>query len=58
MEQVLKETVENDEKTVTISRAEYLELLEDSEFLSCLQAAGVDNWDGYGYAWEMMESEE
>ncbi|WP_170954446.1 hypothetical protein [Bacillus thuringiensis] len=58
MEQVLEETVENAEKTVTISRAEYLELLEDSEFLSCLQAAGVDNWDGYGYAWEMMESEE
>ncbi|MEH6848093.1 MULTISPECIES: hypothetical protein [Bacillus cereus group] len=58
MEQVLKETVENAEKMVTISRAEYLRLLEDSEFLSCLEAAGVDNWGGYGDAWEMMESEE
>ncbi|OUA16753.1 hypothetical protein BK776_30820 [Bacillus thuringiensis serovar aizawai] len=46
------------EETVTISRAEYLRLLEDSEFLSCLEAAGVDNWGGYGDAWEMMESEE
>jgi len=26
----------------------------DARFLDCLQAAGVDNWDGYDYAHEMM----
>ena len=31
---------------------------EDSEFLSCLEAAGVDNWEGYSYAQEMMEEDE
>lgn len=31
------------------------ELEEDSLFLSCLEGAGVDNWDGYSYALEMLE---
>lgn len=35
------------EETVTISKAEYEELLNDSLFLGCLKSAGVDNWDGY-----------
>lgn len=30
----------------------YLE--EQAEILSCLEAAGVDNWEGYSYAQEMM----
>jgi len=46
------------EETVTISKAEYERLLEDSEFLSCLEAAGVDNWEGYSYAHEMMNEGE
>lgn len=46
-----------DEK-VTISRSEYEQLLNDSEFLSCLEACGVDNWDGYGDAWEMYNEGE
>jgi hypothetical protein len=29
-------------------------LEEDAEFLSCLEACGVDNWDGYGDAKQMM----
>ena len=43
---------------VTISKAEYERLLEDSDFLSCLEACGVDNWVGYSDAWEMYNEEE
>ena len=43
---------------VTISRDEYNMLLQDSEFLNCLEACGVDNWIGYGDACEMMEGED
>ena len=34
--------------TVTLPKAEYVELLEDQLRLSALQAGGVDNWDWYG----------
>lgn len=43
---------------VTISKEEYEGLLERSEFLSCLNACGVDNWQGYSDAQEMMNEEE
>lgn len=43
--------------TVTITRKEYDELNNDSIFLHYLRAAGVDNWEGYGEAIEMMEEE-
>lgn len=33
-------------------------LEEDSEWLSCLESAGVDNWSGYDYAREMMNEED
>lgn len=33
-------------ETVTISKAEYDRLLEESVWLSALDAAGVDNWEG------------
>ena len=42
-------------KTVTITQEEYEELQEDSKFLFMLRAAGVDNWEGYDYAIEMLE---
>lgn len=35
----------------------YEEMVEDQIFLQCLQAAGVDNWDGYYEAQEMMEED-
>ncbi|MBX0320246.1 hypothetical protein [Shouchella clausii] len=44
-------------ETATITKKEYDLLLEDSAFLSCLEACGVDNWDGYADAREMMEGE-
>ena len=37
---------------------ELAQMREDIEFLECLKAAGVDNWEGYGDAWEMMNEEE
>lgn len=42
-------------KTVTISQEMYDELINDQAFLDCLKGAGVDNWEGYSYAWEMMD---
>lgn len=36
------------EETITITKEEYLELLNDSLFLAALRAGGVDNWEGYG----------
>jgi len=42
---------------VTISKKEYEELVEDSKFLEALRGAGVDNWEGYDMAFEIMEDE-
>ena len=46
------------EETVTISKKEYEELLEDQLLLQCLQGAGVDNWQGYDDAIHMMKEME
>ena len=43
---------------ITITKAEYDGMQERIEFLNCLEACGVDNWDGYGDAHEMMDEEE
>lgn len=44
--------------TVEITRKEYDRLVKDSEWLSCLEAAGVDNWEGYDYALEMLHEDD
>jgi hypothetical protein len=36
--------------SITISRDKYNILQAESQFLSALQSAGVDNWDGYALA--------
>ena len=43
------------EEMITISKAVYDELCQESLWLSCLEAAGVDNWDGFDYALEIMD---
>lgn len=43
------------QKMVTITEEEYDQLFEDSRFLEALRAAGVDNWNGYEVAQEMIE---
>lgn len=42
--------------TITIGVDEYDELVADSTFLMYLTQAGVDNWEGYGEAQDMMEA--
>jgi len=38
-------------ETITIPKAEYEELIRDQEFLRNLEAAGVDNWEGYHFGY-------
>jgi len=44
--------------TVTISRKEYNKLLQAQSELDALEAAGVDNWEGYSEAMQQQEDEE
>ena len=37
-------------EAIELLQRENEKLLEDSEFLAALQAAGVDNWEGYEFA--------
>jgi hypothetical protein len=43
------------EQMVTIPASEYAELLNESDVLACLYAAGVDSWEGYDEAMEMRD---
>ena len=45
-------------ETVTIPKDEYERLMHNSEFLGCLEGAGVDNWEGYDFAIDMMKEDE
>jgi hypothetical protein len=51
-------TAKSDKETITISKEEYDDLVRDSAFLRCLEAAGVDNWDGISEAHRILEEEE
>lgn len=44
-----------DDNQIVLSMDDYNELVDDQNFLQCLQGAGVDNWDGYSYAQEMFD---
>ena len=41
------------DKQITISVQEYGKMLDDILFLNCLREAGVDNWEGYSYAYSL-----
>lgn len=45
------------EEMIEITRKEYNKLLEAQAWLRSLNTAGVDNWEGYGYAWEIFEED-
>ncbi len=45
------------EETITIPKKEYDSLVEDAKFMRALEAAGVDNWEGYGIAQDYMDGE-
>lgn len=42
------------EEEVVLSLKEYNSLLHSASWLQCLEDAGVDNWSGIDYAYEMM----
>jgi hypothetical protein len=42
------------DETVTLPAERYHELIEAEAALAALEAAGVDNWDGYDYAMELL----
>lgn len=44
-----------DEEKIVITQKEYDDLIEDQQWLNCLQNAGVDNWDGFDFAKELLE---
>ncbi|MDT8900636.1 hypothetical protein [Anaeroselena agilis] len=45
-------------EVVIVPKAEYDRLQERDKFLSCLEAAGVDNWEGYEDACAMRDVRE
>ena len=54
---VVKKERISDGDQITISKEEYEKLKERDRFLERLEAAGVDNWEGYGYAFEYDDEE-
>lgn len=46
------------EEMITIPKKEYDMLVEESDFLEALRTAGVDNWEGYEYAFRILEGDE
>lgn len=46
------------EEEITVSRKVYEALLESQSKLWRLEAAGVDNWEGYDYALEGEDDED
>jgi len=46
-----------EKETVTITKFEYDRLITDSEWLACLDAAGVDNWQGIEEAQAMRRED-
>lgn len=43
---------------VFVESSEYERMKDEIDFLECLEAAGVDNWPGYGDAVDMHDEED
>lgn len=41
------------DEMITISKAEYNDMLDSIRWLDCLESAGVDNWGGIDFAREI-----
>lgn len=41
---------------IVVKQETFDQLVDDSNFLSSLEGAGVDNWEGYGFAVEDYQS--
>ena len=46
------------EESIVVNRSHYAALLVDRDFLRRLQAAGVNNWEGYDYALDGEDDED
>ena len=44
-----------EKEMVTIPKREYEQLKAESDWLSCLEQAGVDNWEGYCFAIDLRD---
>jgi hypothetical protein len=44
--------------TVALTLREYADIQARLSLLDALEAAGVDNWEGYSYARELMSEDE
>lgn len=53
---VLGAQMNDEDEMITIPKELYDDLIDDQQFLNCLQSAGVDNWEGYDYAVEEYQS--
>lgn len=51
-----KENV-NNEPMISITVKEYNSLLKDSQWLDCLNSAGVDNWSGIELAYHILNED-
>lgn len=47
----------SDVDMVTIPKSEYKRLIEREDWLQCLEAAGVDNWQGMEEAIKILNEE-
>lgn len=54
----MSDIISRDDKTVTILNSRYVKLLLKEGKLNALVSAGVNNWDGYDEAMDMLEGEE
>jgi hypothetical protein len=51
-------TLTSTDEMILVSKDEYHKLLDAAHFLNCLRNAGVDNWNGYGYAQEAYNEDD
>jgi len=49
---------QRNEPLITVNKKFYDQLVDDSNFLDCLKACGVNNWDGYSQAYQMFHKNE
>ena len=54
----LQQALKNLEGYSLVSTDLLIQLKDDSDFLECLKVKGVENWDGYDEAQNMMYNDE
>ncbi len=45
-------------ENISITQSEYSQLIKDQKLLYALQAAGVDNWEGYDTVLDILKENE